>query len=286
MNRKKKIILAGIIFFIAVCAGIVFFPVLLTQDVEDADRAYWTVSFAQDLKTGRYYDFDVTLFRMFDRKAFTGAACDVGDDGTVALRLKTRGIPLLFPKDDDGYHVAIPCRPEDEPAIRRIVLKTANGDCILWEDGVTVDRWTDACFKAATDQNTDARSKAETVLVMVGADALAREDSREGLPFALTVSADLHALAVDYRGEIVVFDTEKDLIQELKRDSCYLLALFGDWEKVNWQYSVDGKENVFSFSAAEATRALGKDIRSYGKTVAGLQELREIFAAYPRQELD
>ena len=289
--KKKTIVMICVIALAVICAGIIFFPVLQTEKIDGAGRLNISVSFAEDMKTGRYYDFDVVLYPTLGRKKISDASYAVDSDGTVSLSVTERGIPLFFPDPGDGYHVHIPGSHDDQatdagPGIRRIVLNTGKEDVVVWEDGVNIHGWTDQLFKETSRKNADPVSVAETVLVMLSADSITSNDSQEGLSFALTFSPDSREITVDYTRGIIAFDTEKDVLWSLKMDSCFLLALFDELEKVNWNYSFAGERAVLTFSAAQASQTLRKDIKSYGKTVVGLQELTNIRQSIPEIDFD
>lgn len=284
--KKKTIVMICVIAFAVICAGIVFFPVLRTEKVEEAGRLHYSVSFTEDRKTGQYSDFYIVLYSTFGRKKISNASYTVDPDGTVSLSVTERGIPLFFPKNDDGYHIAIPGVLDEDtanaaPGIRRIVLNTEKENVVIWEDGETIDLWTSHLFNKMTENVANAQSLAETILVMLNADRLTLEDPQEGLPFLVTFPADRREITVDYNPEIVAFESQKDLLQEWKMDSCYLLALLDGLEKVNWQYSFAGKRDAFSFSAAQASEELGQDVKSYGKTAGALQKLTDLRSTYP-----
>ena len=51
--KKKTIVMICVIALAVICAGIIFFPVLQTEKIDGAGRLNISVSFAEDMKTGR-----------------------------------------------------------------------------------------------------------------------------------------------------------------------------------------------------------------------------------------
>ena len=263
MKKNRKIVICIVIALIAVCAGIVLFPVLSVHTDEKANRLIWDVEESWN-DEGR--SFFKIAFRCVDpRRKVTKVVESYDDNGNVDLQVTTRGLPLLASADPERQY-SVEVADSDNTVIKKITLRT---DIVLWEDGVTVDRLTAFMFDAVK-RVSGISSKAEIILNYSGADSWGSVGG---------IQATQRKLNVAFSAEVVK-DEEADTLEDLKKFSCLLLALIDDLDEVTWEYSFNGKTDALRFEASDAAAMLGPEnggnsIKEYGKTAAGLQRLMD-----------
>ncbi|MBQ6066776.1 MAG: DUF4825 domain-containing protein [Clostridia bacterium] len=262
MKKNRKIVICIVIALIAVCAGIVLFPVLSVHTDEKANRLIWDVEESWN-DEGRSF-FKITFRCVDPRRKVTKVVESYDDNGNVDLQVTTRGLPLLASADPERQY-SVEVADSDNTVIKKITLQT---DIVLWEDGVTVDRTTAILFDEVK-RETDRFSKLQFIMECSGAAYWGgvgfREQSNE---LGVTVNLD------------GVKDKDMDIPEEMKKYSCVMIALIDELEEVNWEYSFNGKTDVLRFEASDAAAMLGPengetDIKEYGKTAAGLQRLMD-----------
>ena len=80
--KKKSIIVCIVICLLAVCAGIIFFPVLQTQKVEHVNSLLWDVAYHNE---DQKQQIDVSLRCINERREVVGHTARFDDSGTVYL---------------------------------------------------------------------------------------------------------------------------------------------------------------------------------------------------------
>lgn len=66
---------------------------------------------------------------------------------------------------------------------------------------------------------------------------------------------------------------EQKLNSEMKKDSALLIALIENAGKIEWAYTINGNEIVKSMTAGEASALIGKNVKSCGESIGGVEEL-------------
>ncbi len=66
---------------------------------------------------------------------------------------------------------------------------------------------------------------------------------------------------------------EEPFKEELKKKSIQLIALIGNLSYMSYEYSTEDGPQTFTFTKEEATELIGKDIKEFGKTAKGTQQL-------------
>ncbi|MCR5609708.1 MAG: DUF4825 domain-containing protein [Lachnospiraceae bacterium] len=66
---------------------------------------------------------------------------------------------------------------------------------------------------------------------------------------------------------------EEQFKEELKKESMQLIALIGNLSYMSYEYSTEDGPQTFTFTKEEATELIGKDIKEFGKTAKGTQQL-------------
>ena len=263
MRKNRKIAIYIVIALIAVCTGIVLFPVLSVHTDEKANRLIWDVVESQN-DEGRSF-FKISFRCVDPRRKVTKVVESYDDNGTVDLQVTTRGLPLLASADPERLY-SVEVADSDDTVIKKITLQTG---IVLWEDGATVDRTTAFMFDGVK-RVTGISSKAEIILNYSGANSWGSVGE---------IQVAQRRLSVAFSAEVVK-DEEEAMLEELKKSSCLLLALIEDLDEVTWNYSFNGRKDALRFEASDAAAMLGPEnggssIKEYGKTAACLQRLMD-----------
>lgn len=217
---------------------------------------------------------------MDERRKVTKVVTSDDENGVVNLQVVTRGLPLLAPADPER-RCYVDISDTDDMTVQKITLRT---DVVLWEDGVTVDRYTALLFLSATDNDMSAQDNVDGILGLLGVGSwlpnhtAKLQKTASGYGLTVAVSGDL-AAHEDYMENSNDYEDEPEgTLTELKKASCILLALIDELDVVTWDYSADGKRASLRFDASDAAAMLGPEnggsgIKEYGKTAAGLQRV-------------
>ena len=183
------------------------------------------------------------------------------EDGVVTVGAKA---VLATPIHSGSYHAEY----EAENEIRRVVLS----DRIVWDDGADISPLAAALYETRHDYVGDASANSWTAQAL----------NLSGYLGAYTNA--LETAAEPYGWRIVLADAvpedERSLKESDMRSFAYvMLALVGNLDHVTFEYAVGtdaaGGSAELTFTAEEATRFFGQDIKDCGYSIRLLDSLLE-----------
>lgn len=176
-----------------------------------------------------------------------------GDVATIQL-VERYALPW---EDNNEYYVGY----QIPKAIKQIVL---DGN-VVWEDGVLISKETNELYNTRHpyigDMSANSRTATALSMAKFGRYLNVLETTEE--PYGWTFQFD-------------TINKQEDIFNERMAQYAYvLLSLIGNAGEISWEYN-NGTETVTKkVTTQEATKELGKDIKSYSNSLADLQRLLE-----------
>lgn len=183
---------------------------------------------------------------MIDRKV---------EDGVVTYTFESKTNTLLKQKPD-GFSLTF----DAEEPVKQIRID----DRIVWDNGVEISSITSQVYQTKHDYVGDMPANGETAnaLLMFQEFEYTNELQTTEEPYGWTF------LLAE------VYPTSEERLDEKMTGYAYvLMAMIGNLEVVTFE-NPDGS-GLVSYTAEDATKAMGRDIKSYGETPAKLQILME-----------
>lgn len=249
-SRKKsvKIVIGSIVCAIVIVLAVIFArPYLISESVNPyliacTARAEGNVAYIQGtlLETGQGIS-------MIDHKIEDGIVTYTFESkASIGLRSKPNGFNLSF---------------DTKEPVRQIRIE----DRIVWDNGVEISSITAQVYQTKHDYvgEMPANNKTANALLMFQDFEYTNELQTTKAPYGWTFCL----------SEVPV-TPQLELNQKMEAYAYVLMSVVGNLEVVTFA-NPDGTQ-IASFTAEDASKALGQNIKSYGETPASLQELMEL----------
>ena len=186
------------------------------------------------------------------------------DDGAAEdFTVITKGLPLFSFNHNDAMSIEI-----EAPAPQRLTL---NGDTVLMENGAAIGRKANDLSAFASDKAADRKQEIQDYYDITG---------NSDVVIQTELNTDTNGCILSVRADITrdsntfyVPWNEENADEMLTQDAYYLLALLGDLNEVRYDYTVNGAAHTLTVTAADASAKLGKDVKSFGASLADIQAL-------------
>lgn len=145
------------------------------------------------------------------------------------------------------------------------IQKVYIGDNIVYDSGTRIDVRTSSIYNAKVQYVGDVSGLNDLIYAMEDHGVYfnnSRELITDKEPYGINIIVDLNS--------------EKDentICKQMKKDSYILLACVGNLGVVNWKYTIEGEEKVYTVSKEEADEFIGGNVKECGKDIIRLQEL-------------
>ena len=175
------------------------------------------------------------------------------EDDTATIKLIERA--ALPWEDNNNYYVGY----EIPSGVNRILLN----EHIIWEDGVVITMETNNIYETKHAYIGDVSANART--------AGALQIGKFG-PFlnSLQTTEEPYGWTIEFEDSI----TNDTIFDELMSQYAYvILSLIDNLGEVSWEYNSGSKVITNTVTTEDATKALGKDVKEYSKSISEFQRL-------------
>lgn len=175
------------------------------------------------------------------------------EDDTATIKLIERA--ALPWEDNNDYYVGY----EIPSGVKRIILN----EHIIWEEGVVITRETNDIYETKHAYIGDVSANGRT------AGALKIGEFGQFLN-SLQTTEEPYGWTIEFTDSII---NDTIFNERMSQYAYVILSLIDNLGEVSWEYSSGSKVITKTVTTEDATKALGKDVKEYSKSISEFQRL-------------